>query len=178
MSVNLENYQEVRQLVDWSAAIWAGFIAGIAFLLLYVVIWPLVIGGRAIDLLRYLASIVIGPDAAVDASPAMVLITALIVHFVLSIIWSIIIAIIIHRWGMVVGIFLGGLLGFAIYGINFISFASLPVGLWPEALSFPWFSALNAVSPTFMAIIHIIFGAVAGGAYEYLEVEYFVPVAE
>lgn len=179
MTVNLENYQEdVRQIVDWSAAIWAGIVAGIVFLILYLAVWPILVGGQALDLLRYQASIITGPDLAISMSAPALIAVALLVHFILSILWSLVIAAIIHKWGMIIGVLLGGLLGFGIYGINFISFAALPSGLWPEILSFPWFSALNAVNPLFMAMIHIIFGAVAGGVYEYLEVEYFVPIAE
>lgn len=168
MTVNtdqLNSVQPVRQLVDRSAAFWAGIVSGVVFLLLYLALMPSAVNGDVVTLLRYLASIVLGAEAVLTASTAVVVIVALLVHFILAMLWAVVITIIIHRWGMVVGILLGGLLGLAVYGINFFSFIFL----------FPWFWPLNSI---LMALIHVVFGAVAGGVYEYLEVEYFVPIAE
>lgn len=160
-----ENAKPVRQLVDRSAAFWAGIVSGLLFLLLYLFLMPLAVGGDASVLLQYLASIVLGPETVLSASTPLVVSTALIVHFVLAMIWAVLITIVIHRWGMIVGILLGGLLGLAIYGINFFSFI----------LFFPWFWPLNS---TLFALIHVVFGALVGGIYEYLEVEYFEPITE
>lgn len=160
-----ENTKPVRQLVDRSAAFWAGIVSGLLFLLMYLFLMPLAVGGDASILLQYLASIVLGPETVLTAATPVVVATALVVHFVLAMIWAVIITIVIHRWGMIIGILLGGLLGLAIYGINFFSFIFL----------FPWFWPLNTV---LLALIHVAFGAVAGGVYEYLEVEYFEPVTE
>lgn len=163
MSAQTENLQEVRQLVDWSAALWAGLVAGFVFLLLYLVIAPLVLAGDALVFIRYLASIILGPEAILAQMNPLIIILALVVHFALSIIWTLIVTSIIHRWGLIIGILLGGLLGLAIYGINFFSFIFL----------FPWFWTLSSA---FMAVAHVIFGAVAGGVYEYLEVERYVAI--
>lgn len=155
----------VRQLVDWSAAIWAGLIAGGVFLLLNLFLLPLVIGGNAWVMLRLLSSIVLGPS--VLAPPAsydgLVLVVALIVHFALSIGFALLLAVIIHRWGLLTGIVLGGFFGFALFLINFYTFT----------LFFPWFFAMNS---WFMLWSHVLFGALAGGVYEALEVEEYVVV--
>lgn len=157
----------MRQLVDWSAAVWAGLIAGLVFLLLNLFLVPLFVGGNAWVVLRLLASIVLGegalaPPATFDLS---VLIVALITHFVLSILFALLLAYIIHRWGLIVGIVGGALFGLALYATNFYTLT----------LFFPWFFAMRSWP---IVIAHIIFGAVAGGVYEALEVEEFVPVEE
>ncbi|MDX1523060.1 MAG: hypothetical protein R3264_15650 [Anaerolineae bacterium] len=155
----------MRQVVDWSAAIWAGLVAGLVFLLFNLFLTPVFASGNAWVIIRLLASIVLGEG--ILAPPATfnlaALIVALLTNFVLSIAFSLLLAIIIHRWGLIVGIVGGALFGAALYAINFYSLTLL----------FPWFFAMRSWP---IVISHIIFGAVAGGVYELLEVEEFVPV--
>lgn len=155
---------QLRQLVDWSAAVWAGLIAGLVFLVLNVFVVPLLVGGNGWISLRYTASLVMGPG--VLPPPAsfdlLVLLVALLVHFILSVLWSILLAYVIHRWGLLVGLIGGALFGLALYGINFYALT----------LIYPWFFAIRSWP---LIASHIIFGALAGGIYESLEVEEFVP---
>jgi hypothetical protein len=154
----------MRQLVDWWAAFWSGLIAGAIFLLVNLFVTPLVIGGNAWVMIRLFASIGLGngilaPPATFDASA---LVVALVAHFFLSIIYAMLIAYIIHRGGLIAGMIGGALLGLALYSINFYTLTFF----------FPWFFAMrNGV----FVITHLLFGAVAGGIYEALEVETFVP---
>ena len=67
----------------------------------------------------------------------------------------------IYRWGLIIGFFGGGLLGLALYVINFYSLSYF----------FPWFYAYRS---WVMVVSHIVFGALAGGLYELLEVEEYV----
>lgn len=155
----------MRQVVDWRAALVAGVVAGIVFLLLNLLLAPVFAGVSAGIFIRMLASIVMGegvlpPPTTID--PVITLV-ALLTHFILSIIFAIVLAIIIHRWGLITGILLGGVFGLALYGINFFTMTYF----------FPWFFAMNH---WIIAVTHVIFGAVAGGVYEALEVERFVPV--
>lgn len=157
---------QMRQLVDWSAAIWAGVVAGVVSFIMLVFVTPLLVGGgNAWFVIRYLASIVLGSSILPPPSTANfgALIVALVVHFVLSILFSLLLAYLIHRWGLLVGIVGGALFGAAIYGINFYSLT----------LIYPWFFIMRSW-PVFFT--HLIFGAVAGGVYESLEVEEFEPV--
>ena len=82
-------------------------------------------------------------------------------HLIISFIATGLIALIIHRWGILVGIIGGGLLGLAIYAINFYFFSDL------------WFSWMSGLRSTEMAWVHIIFGACAGGLYEIFEDEIY-----
>jgi hypothetical protein len=144
----------VRQLVDWGAAVRAGFIA-------------LVYGTSSWQLLRQFASIVLGepilpPPATADG---MALLVGVLLHFVLSLIYALIIAYVIHRGGLIGGIVGGALLGLGFYAINLYTFT----------LFRPWLFSLN--NWVFL-LNHLIFGALAGGIYEALEEEIYVPVED
>lgn len=154
----------LRQVVDWRAAFWSGLIAGALFLFVNLVVLPLLIGGNAWVIVRLFASIVLGdgilaPPATFDFTA---LVVALVTHFMLSIFYAMLIAYVIHRGGLITGIIGGALLGLAIYSINFYTFTYF----------FPWFFAVH---DTTVVVAHLLFGAVAGGVYEALEVEIFVP---
>jgi hypothetical protein len=159
------SYQSVRtrQIVDWGAAIRAGFIAGFFFLLANLVFMALSFGANGWVLIRQLASILLGegilaPPAAFDAVATIV---ALLVHFALSVGYALLIAYVIHRGGMITGIVGGALLGVAFYAIN----------VYTLTVFYPWLFALR--NGVFLAS-HVLFGALAGGIYEALEEEIFV----
>ncbi len=155
----------MRQLVDWSAAVWAGIVAGSVFLILNLILIPQYIGGNAWIVLRYIASLVLGTGVLPppDTANTTVLIVALLLNFALSIIFALILAAITHQWGLIIGMIVGALFGLGLYFIN----------LYTLTLIFPWFFVMN--SNLFMWI-HVLFGLVAGATYEILEVEEFVPI--
>lgn len=157
------NSNNFRQLVDWSASIWAGLVSGVAFLLFNLVMTPMMEGGNAWVMLRLFASPLLGSE--VLAPPATndpwvsVVGTATVLGC--SVLYSMVLAVIIHRWGSLVGLLGGTVFGLVLYYINFYT------------LSFfvPWFFAMRSLS---MALSHLLFGALAGWLYESLEVEEFV----
>lgn len=156
---------KMRQLVDWGAAAWAGLIAGAIYLVL-----TLILSGIFLDtpwvLLNMTAAMVLGAGSLLNGLTVLSVIVALIVHFAFSIIFADIIAYVIHRWGLFIGFIGGAALGLALYLINFYSFE----------LIFPWFAAFQ--QSWIMAVGHVVFGAFAGGVYELLEEEEFVPITE
>jgi len=157
----------MRQLMDWRAAFVAGVIAGIVLLILQLAILPVMTGTSPWVTLRLIAAIVLGegvlpPPASLDAG---VLVVALLLHLVFSILATLVIAFVLHRWGLLVGIVGGALLGLAFYAINYYTFL----------LYFPWFFPMRS----WIALLaHVIFGAVAGGTYEALERDEFIEVME
>ncbi|MCB0752698.1 MAG: hypothetical protein KDC52_14600, partial [Ignavibacteriae bacterium] len=156
---------KMRQVVDWSAAFWAGLIASLVFYLLNIFVVPVLLGGNMWVIIRLFASIFLGesvlaPPATYDLGSLMI---SLITNLVLSLSFTFLIAFILHKYGMLVGIFGGAFFGLAIYLINFYSLSYF----------FPWFFALSSWP---FVLSHILFGAVAGGIYELLEVEEFEPV--
>ncbi len=156
--------RRMRQLVDWSAAVWAGSIAGTVFLLLNLFLIPAMVGGNAWTIVRLFASILLGEGVLAPPATASVpaLGAALVAHYALSVVFALVIAWILHRWGIVIGVIGGALLGLALYCINFYTLT----------LAYPWFYAMrNGV----FVFTHVVYGALAGGIYEALEVEEFVP---
>jgi len=147
--------------VTWRAVLISGLVAGTLFLLADVVLAPAILKVDAGLTLKYFAALVLG-SKVLTQSGATILITGVIVHYVLSLVFALVIAIVVHRWGMVVGIIGGAILGVAIYGIN----------LYTVTLLFPWFFAINS---TVILLCHAIFGAVAGGVYEMFD-HYDLPI--
>ena len=164
--MNIET-PRMRQLVDWRAAIQAGVISGLLFFLLNILLIPVAMGGTAGIVVRYLASVLLGKNVLPpsDSSGCGALIAALLVTLFLAVVFSCVIAFVIHRGGIITGILGGALLGLALYMINFYSLT----------LIFPWLYVLTGWTSAFN---HIVFGALAGGIYEGLEEEIFVPVEQ
>jgi hypothetical protein len=102
---------------------------------------------------------VLPPPATFDAGVVGV---AFALHMALALAYTALIAFILHRWGLLVGIVGGALLGLALYAINYGTMA------W----FFPWFLDLKG---GIVLVSHVVFGALAGGVYELLEIERFVP---
>jgi hypothetical protein len=149
--------------MDWKAAVVAGLIAGAVFLLVLTVAYPLATGGTPWTIFRFIGAIVLGeavlpPPTSFDGG---VVITAVLVHFTLSILYTFILAFIVHRRGLLISILGGALFGLALYLINFFTFTML----------FPWFYPARAWP---FSLVHILFGAVAGGIYELLEKDVYV----
>jgi hypothetical protein len=151
---------EGRGQVDWRAGVYAGLIAGAVFLMLEMSMVWLFMGESPWAPPRMIAAMVLGegvlpmpPDKPATFNFGIVM-TAMIVHFLLAIIYGLIgAAIVAHRMGYGAAIALGALAGLAIYLINFYPIAN--------AL-FPWFAmARNWIS----IFAHVVFGAVAGWAY-------------
>ena len=138
--------------LDGRAVLIAGLGGGTLFLLTILLFTPAVLGVKGNLVLRYFASLVQGSEVITDGNTTSLLV-GVIVHYVLSILFALIIAIVIHRWGLWVGIFGGALLGLAIYAINY----------YAMTVFFPWFFAVNNVV---LMVGHIIYGAVVGGIYE------------
>ena len=154
---------QIRHLVDWKAAVYARIIAGALFLLALLVGYPLATGGTPWTVFRFIGAMVLGrsvlpPPTTFDAG---VVITAVLLHFALAILYTLVLAFIIHRWQMLISILGGALFGFCLYLINFFTFTTF----------FAWFYPARAWP---FALVHILFGAVAGGVYELLEKDVFV----
>jgi hypothetical protein len=152
-----------RQLVDWRAALLAGLFAGVAFFLLQMALTAALLGSPWV-FARMTAAIVLGrgvlpPPATFDSGIVAV---AFALHLALSLAYAALIAFVLHRGGLVLGIVGGAAFGLALYAINYWTFAQ-----W-----FPWFLDLRS---GIALLTHVLFGALAGGMYELLEVERFVP---
>lgn len=124
----------MTKTIDWTAAVWAGIIAGVVFMVLEMLLVQLVAEGNMWGPPRMTAAIVLGrevlpPPATFDAG---VFILAMIVHFVLSLVYAFIFAWILGQWQLTLtAAAIGGLVfGLVIYAVNFYGFTAL----------FPWFT--------------------------------------
>jgi hypothetical protein len=155
----LEFEPRMRQVVDWSAAAWAAVIGGTLFLLVNLILTSTALGGSPWVVIRLIASIAMGQD--VLAPPATfdagILAVALVIHFFLSFAFTAVVVFALHRWGLIIGILGGAVMGLFLFAINFFSFSYF----------FPQFFAM---ATWVMVLSHVIFGAAVGGIYEALEV--------
>lgn len=106
---------------------------------------------------RMIAAIVMGegvlpPPATFDL---MILMAAMAVHFMLSIVIGVGFAFVARRFGLVMAVVAGAVLGLGLYVVNFYGFTAI----------FPWFAmARNTIS----IVSHIAFGVVLGLSYRML----------
>lgn len=149
--------QPDRTDLDLRAAIGAGVISGVVFMAMEMIMVSVFMGMSPWAPPRMIAAIVMGksvlpmPDAPVTFD-AGVMMAAMLVHFLLSVIYAIILAWIIRRLSTGTAILAGAAFGLTLYLINFYGFTAV----------FPWFAmARNWIS----IVSHIVFGMVAAWAY-------------
>ncbi|MDX1613564.1 MAG: hypothetical protein R3300_04590 [Candidatus Promineifilaceae bacterium] len=158
-----ERTERLHQVMDWQAAIWAGLVAGAAMLLILLIAYPVATGGKPWTVFRFIAAILLGRSALIPPSAfnLLVMILGLTIHLVLSVFYATILALIIHRWGIIVGFLGGALFGAALFLINSFGFTTF----------FDWFYLLRTWP---ILLLHLFFGAAAGSIYEMLERDYYV----
>jgi hypothetical protein len=142
----------IQRNVTWRAIPLAGIAGGTVLLIANFILSPLLYDISGTLLLKYNAGLVLGTEALTDDGIG-VLIVGAIVHYLFSILFALIIAIVVHRWGLLVGIIGGAILGLALYGIN----------LYTMTAFVEWFFAIHS---TAFALSHVLYGATVGGVYE------------
>jgi hypothetical protein len=153
----MQSISEPVRGADWRAAMIAGVVAGVIFLIVNMALTGQLLGNAQLPL-QLAASLLLGPSVMPPAVGlgSDVFMTGFGVHVVLAVAFTCLIAFCLHRWGIWTGIFGGALFGLALYSINYYFVADFVSG----------FAALRS---WLMAVSHVVFGAVAGGLYEYLE---------
>jgi len=144
--------ESIQKNVTWRAVLIAAIAAGTVFMAVNIVLTTLFFQISPALLVRYTASLVMGSGVLTDTS-ALPLVIGMGVHYGLSLLLTLVITIVIHRWGLLMGVVGGGILGIAIYFID----------LYALTTFFPWFFAINN---TALFLSHVLFGMVAGGVYE------------
>ncbi len=154
----------MRHVVDWRAAVLAGLLGGLVFLITNMVLTGIVLGTPWV-VTQIAASPILGADALPPPNDfeATTFIVGLLVTLVGSVIFGLLLALILHRWGLVVGLIGGALLGLVLYGINF----------YTASLLIPWFFLMRS---WMMLVSHILYGAAVGVIYEAIEEDVYVPV--
>lgn len=147
--------ESARKNVTWWAVPLAAVVAGTAFLIAYWLLAPMMLDVKPNLLLRYFASIPLGDEVLIEDTSGNILV-GLFVHYALSLLFTLVIAVVVHRWGMLVGLIGGMILGLAFYLINF----------YTMTLLFEWMFAIHSSA---LLIAHVVFGVVAGGIYEFFD---------
>jgi uncharacterized membrane protein (Fun14 family) len=141
--------------IDWRAAIWAGVIAGIVFMMVEMLMVMFFQGQGPWGPPRMIAAMVLGKD--VLPPPAdfdiAIMMTAMMIHFPLSIVYGLIVGLAVRRFSNILALIIGGVFGLIIYFINFYLIAPI---------MFPWFTeAQNWIS----LVSHLIYGLMLGGTF-------------
>jgi hypothetical protein len=146
---------------DSKASVAAGVSAGIAATLVEIPLWSIAGDPWRETLLRdarFTAAIVLGPSAveAPGTSPFAVLLVASALHFALSIVYTIVYAILIdaaiRRPSRPVAIAFGAFFGLVLYAVNLYGFT----------VAFPWFAGARG---WVTIAAHLAFGTVLAAVY-------------
>lgn len=147
--------------IKWKAAIWAGIVAGFLSTLAQVLLWASFTDAFPAALFRdarLAAAILMGrdvlpPPASFDLS---VMLIAACVHFALSIVYSLMLAIMISRAVMGIAVLIGAGFGALLYVVNLYGFTAI----------FPWFTE---VRDWITLAAHVVFGVTAAVTYRALD---------
>ncbi len=146
--------------IDWKAAVLAGIIAGIAFIMLEMALVMFVQGMSPWGPPRMMAAMVMGEGVLPPMEGPVtfdfgIIMVAMMIHLLLSIILGIILGLVISRLGLslVTSIIGGAVFGIVVYYVDFYGFTAV----------FPWFAMARGAISLFS---HAMFGAVAGGVYQ------------
>lgn len=105
--------------IDWRA-FGISALGGGVFSLLISLLLSAVILNEPGFILRLTASQILGPEIipVTEGNPFQVYLVGLLVHLVISAVYAILVVLVIHRWGLIVGLIGGMLIGLAIYTIT------------------------------------------------------------
>jgi len=159
MPITADRFHNVHFTVPGShisvtSAIWASLAAGLAFLALEMIMVPLFMGMSPWAPPRMIAAIAMGRDVLPppDTFDFGIVGTAVVIHFVLSLIYAFIFAFVAKGRSTSSAMLLGAGFGLVLYVVNFYGFTAV----------FPWFAdARNWVS----VFAHLVYGVVLGGTY-------------
>ncbi len=147
--------------IDWKAAIWAGVIAGIVFIMLEMALVTFVQGMSPWGPHRMMAAVVMGEGVLPppETFDLMIVMVAMMVHLVMSILLGVILGFVISRLALnlAASIAAGTLFGVVVYYVNFYGATAM----------FPWFAMARGQISIFS---HAMFGMVAGWLYHAIAV--------
>ena len=163
MELHMHSHHFVRRMPDWPAAVIGGCVAGAVFLV--IALFAMRVMGHSVWATpRMIAAIVMGRGAL--AHPATfapgVMLAALVTHFVLSVLFAVILAVIMAPFSLdssvAMASLVGAVFGVFLYVVNFYGMTQL----------FPWFADARG-GENFVS--HILFGLAAADTYLSLERE-------
>ena len=161
MELHMHSHRWAPHAPNWPAAVVAGFTAGAVMMVLELLWSALVVGANPWTVSHMLAAIVMGPDALQSADfDANIVTLALATHYVLGIVFGIVLSAIIASFhfdtsaGMT--LLIGAAFGLVLYLFNFYGMVRF----------FPWFAELHGWATL---TTHLAFGMTAAVMYWKLE---------
>ena len=159
MPITADRFHNVHFTVPGShisvtSAVWAGLAAGLAFLVLEMVMALLVMGMSPWAPLRMIAAIAMGRDVLQppDTFASGIIGAAVLIHFALSLVYAFIFALVAKGRSVRSATLLGTGFGLVLYLVNFFGVTA----------ALPWFAdARNWIS----VFAHLVYGAVLGVTY-------------
>lgn len=148
------------------AVVLAGLIAGVVFMMLEMILVPVFMNGSPWGPPHLIAAIILGKGVLpMPGQPITfdfgVFMAAMILHFMLSIVFAVIIGWICKRLSMGTSLLLGAVFGLVLYFVNFYGLTAI----------FPWF----AMARNWVTIFsHLMFGVVA--VYSFKKIYYPVTI--
>lgn len=161
MELHMHTHHLESRAPDWMAAVVAGFVSG-AVVMVLELLWSALMGRSSPWVISHMISaIVMGPNALQTTDFSVVVVaTALVTHYVLGIVFGLILCGIIAPFhfdssrSMV--LLVGAVFGLLLYAFNFYGMSRF----------FTWFAEMRGLAAL---ITHIIFGMVTAAAYWTLE---------
>jgi hypothetical protein len=150
----------MRISIDWRAAIYSGIVAGIIASMAQIILWwsfGHVVPGMLFRDARLAAAIIMG-RAVLPPHTAFgwqVMALATLIHFELSILYGLGLALFITRCSLLFALSVGVAYGLSLFFINMYGFTML----------FPWFEAAR---DWITLVTHAVFGISAAGVYKIL----------
>ncbi|MGH8783850.1 MAG: hypothetical protein ACREYA_01965 [Cupriavidus necator] len=161
MELHMQSHRYVQRLQDWRAAVISGLVAGVVFIVFELLAARFLLYQGPWGTVKMVAAIMLGQQAlSADAFTWSIVLAAGTVHFALSIVLALILALVMapFRFDSSLGMaaLVGGVFGATVYVVNFYLFTSY----------FNWFDAARGWESFFA---HIVFGVVAADAYTHIE---------
>lgn len=145
---------------DLKEGVYAGLIAGLFFLVIQMLLMALYLKASPWLPPRMVSAMILGKGVLEHQNFNLgIVLLAGIIHFAVSIIYSLILVLLIRYQSLATGTIIGVVFGLVLYFIHFYGFALL----------FPWFNeGRNVVN----AFAHMVFGGVAGFVFKELQISY------
>jgi hypothetical protein len=151
--------------LNWRLAISSGIVAGVVATGAQISLWLVftdALPGIFYRDARFTAAILLGqgvlpPPATLDWK---VMIIATVIHFAISIVYSLILALLLSRIGMMLSLLAGSIYGLMIYTVNMYGVTAI----------FPWFSEAR---DWITVVTHVVFGISLAGSYKVLSRAHF-----
>ena len=151
--------------LNWRLAISSGIVAGVVATGAQISLWLVftdALPGIFYRDARFTAAILLGqgvlpPPATFDWK---VMIIATVIHFAISIVYSLILALLLSRIGMMLSLLAGSIYGLMIYTVNMYGVTAI----------FPWFSEAR---DWITVVTHVVFGISLAGTYKVLSRAHF-----